>query len=131
MSLTGLVQPRIEPEIVFGFARTPTPGADTSDLAACLAWVAHGVEIVHTHLADWRFSAAAEPVADFGLHGRLLVGPRRPLTDFADPDAELARLALVLQQGGCEVDRGQGAMVLDGPLQALRHWLAAMAAMAD
>lgn len=127
VSLAGLVQPRFEPEIVFGFARTPAPGADTSKLAACLAWVAHGVEIVHTHLADWRFSAAAEPVADFGLHGRLVVGPRRPLTDFADPDAELARLALVLQQGGRELDRGQGANVLDGPLRALRHWLAAMA----
>lgn len=125
--LAGLVQPRIEPEIVFGFARTPAPDADAAELAACLAWVAHGVEIVHTHLADWRFSAAAEPVADFGLHGRLLVGPRQPLAGFAEPMADLARLTLSLHHGGQEIDRGRGANVLDGPLHALRHWLAAMA----
>lgn len=125
--LAGLVQPRIEPEIVFGFARTPAPEADIAELAACLAWVAHGVEIVHTHLADWRFSAAAEPVADFGLHGRLVVGPRQPLADFADPAADLAGVTLSLHQSGQEVDRGRGDNVLDGPLHALRHWLAAMA----
>ena len=129
VSLAGLVQPRLEPEIVFGFARTPPPGADQAELAGCLAWVAHGVEIVHTHLSDWRFGTAAEPVADFGLHGRLLVGPRRPVTDFADPDAELARLALVLRRGDEVVDRGHGAQVLDGPVQALQHWLAAMATL--
>jgi 2-keto-4-pentenoate hydratase len=127
VSLTGLVQPRIEPEIVFGFTRTPEPGASEADLASCLAWVAHGVEIVHTHLADWRFCAAAEPVADFGLHGRLLVGPRQPLAGSAEAAADLARLTLSLHQGGQEIDRGRGENVLDGPLHALRHWLAAMA----
>lgn len=126
VSLAGLVQPRLEPEIVFGFARTPPPGADEAELAACLAWVAHGLEIVHTHLADWRFSTAAQPVADFGLHGRLLVGPQLPMSHFEQPGADLAQLTLSLHQDGLEMDRGQGACVLDGPLHALRHWWAAM-----
>lgn len=130
VSLAGLVQPRIEPEIVFGFGRAPAPGLDEAGLLACLDWVAHGVEIVHTHYAGWRFDAAADPVADFGLHGRLLVGPRRPLADWPDMHrlgADLAALTLRLNQGDAEVDRGQGAAVLDGPVSALRHWLSAMA----
>lgn len=128
VSLAGLVQPRIEPEIVFGFARAPQPGpVDEATLLDCLAWVAHGVEIVHTHVDGWRFRSAADPVADFGLHGRLLVGPRRPLADWAEPGAELASLSLELLQDETVVDRGQGALVLDGPLAALRHWLTAMA----
>lgn len=129
VSLAGLVQPRIEPEIVFGFARAPQAGMDEAALAGCLAWVAHGVEIVHTHFEGWRFGGAAEPVADFGLHGRLLVGPRRALHDWAAPGPELAALTLELRRGDEAVDRGQGAWVLDGPLTALRLWLEAMAAM--
>ena len=127
VSLAGLVQPRIEPEIVFGFARSPQAGMDDAALQACLGWVAHGVEIVHTHVQGWRFGAAAEPVADFGLHGRLLVGPRRPVADWQRLGPELAQLSLSLARGDTEVDRGQGAAVLDGPLSALRQWLDAMA----
>ena len=81
VSLRGLVQPRLEPEIVFGFARAPEPGMAEADLLACLDWVAHGFEIVHTHFADWRF-AAPDTVADFALHGRLLVGPRCPVSRY-------------------------------------------------
>lgn len=127
VSLAGLVQPRIEPEIVFGIARTPQAGMDEEALRGCLAWVAHGVEIVHTHFDGWKFHAAADPVADFGLHGRLFVGPRRPVADWPTLGADLAAMTMVLQRGGEPCDQGLGALVLDGPLAALRHWLAAMA----
>ena len=126
VSLLGMVQPRLEPEIVFGFARTPEPGATEAELTRCLAWVAHGVEIVHTHFDDWRF-AAPDTVADFGLHGRLLVGPRVDVSEFAALGAELAALQLELHEGRSRVDSGQGSAVLDGPLNALRLWVDAMA----
>jgi 2-oxo-3-hexenedioate decarboxylase len=149
VSLAGLVQPRIEPEIVFGFARSPRADMSASDLLACLDWVAHGVEIVHTHLPGWTFGSAAEPVADFGLHGRLLVGPRLALprpgrsasahrpegsstTGAGDDDArawasELSRLELDLLMDDRVVDHGVAGVVLDGPFQALQTWLRAMA----
>ena len=38
-SLTGLCQPAIEPEVVFGFARTPRAGMSLAALAGCLDWV--------------------------------------------------------------------------------------------
>lgn len=126
VSLAGLVEPRLEPEIVFGFQRDPQPGMDEGELAACIDWVAHGIEIVHTHVG-WRFDGPAAPVADFGLHGRLIVGPRVPLQAFTRPAAALAALGVVLTHDGVERDRGQGANVLDGPLSALRTWLTAMA----
>ena len=127
LSLRGLVQPRLEPEIVFGFARAPSAGMTEAELVACLAWVAHGFEIVHTHFDDWRFDAP-DTVADFALHGRLLVGPRVPVVEFANLAADLAGLNLQLFQGETKIDEGAGRVVLDGPLNALRLWIDAMAA---
>jgi 2-oxo-3-hexenedioate decarboxylase len=127
LSLAGLVQPRLEPEIVFGFAQAPRAGMALAELAACIDWVAHGFEIVHTHFDGWKFQAA-DTVADFALHGRLLVGPRVPAAQFSDLAAELADIRLQLSCGGAEVDAGRGSAVLDGPLQALKVWVDAMAA---
>jgi 2-oxo-3-hexenedioate decarboxylase len=126
VSLAGLVQPRLEPEIVFGFSSAPYAGMGEAELLGCLAWVAHGFEIVHTHFADWRFTAP-DTVADFALHGRLCVGPRVPVARFEQLGEELARLQLTLSRDAVELDTGRGANVLDGPLNALRLWLDAMA----
>jgi len=130
VSLAGLCQPRIEPEIVFGFAAEPDAAMDDAALAACLAWVAHGVEIVHTHVEGWRFDGPALPVADFGLHGRLVIGPRVPVAGWPSIGRDLAAMAMTLRRGAQVVDRGHGALVLDGPLQALGAWLRAAAAQA-
>ena len=129
VSLTPFVQPRLEPEVMFGFARPPSPGMSEGELAACLAWVAHGYEIVHTHFADWRF-AAADTVADFALHGRLFVGPRVPIDRFArdgDVGAQLAALRVTLTCDDVDVEEGRADIVLEGPLNALRLWIDAMA----
>jgi 2-oxo-3-hexenedioate decarboxylase len=132
VSLAPFVEPRLEPEIMFGFARTPVVRMSLADLAGCIAWVAHGFEIVHTRFAAWRF-AAADTVADFALHGRLFVGPRVPIERFAragsgDVAAQLAALRLTLSCDGRDVEEGSADIVLDGPLNALRLWVDAMAA---
>lgn len=126
LPLAGLVQPRLEPEIVFGFARRPEAGMDEAALVDCLEWVAHGVEVVHTHCEGWRF-AAADTVADGALHGRLLVGPRVPVAAWTRLGADLAATTMTLACDGRVVDRGVGANVLDGPLAALQVWIDAMA----
>lgn len=130
VSLAPFVEPRLEPEIMFGFARTPAPGMTTSELAACCEWVAHGFELVHTHFAGWRFTAA-DSFADFALHGRLFVGPRVPMATFlssGDVHEQLAALRVTLVCDGHDVEEGQADIVLDGPLNALRLWVDAMAA---
>jgi 2-oxo-3-hexenedioate decarboxylase len=131
VSLARFVAPRLEPEIMFGFARAPSAGMSLHELAACIEWVAHGFEIVDTHFADWRF-AAADTVADFALHGRLFVGPRVAMERFGpggrDAAGDLAALRVTLVADGRDVEEGQANIVLDGPLHALRLWVDAMAA---
>jgi 2-oxo-3-hexenedioate decarboxylase len=132
VSLAPFVEPRLEPEIMFGFARAPAAGMSLAELAGCIEWIAHGFEIVHTRFAAWRF-AAADTVADFALHGRLFVGPRVPIDRFSGSGAgavaaQLAALRLTLSCDGREVEEGCAEIVLDGPLHALRLWVDAMAA---
>ena len=67
-------------------------------------------------------------MADFGLHGRLLVGPRVPVNRFTALGGELASLRLQLFCGEKKVDEGQGRAVLDSPFTALRLWVDAMLA---
>ncbi|HEX2542064.1 MAG TPA: hypothetical protein VHM00_13385 [Caldimonas sp.] len=127
VSLAAFAQPRLEPEVMFGFASAPRAGMTEAELAGCIDWVAHGFEIVHTHFDGWRFKAA-DTVADFGLHGRLFVGRRVPIARFADPVAELARLVVTLSCDEREVEAGRADIVLGGPLTALRLWMERMAA---
>jgi 2-oxo-3-hexenedioate decarboxylase len=128
VSLAGLSQPRLEPEVVFGFVQAPRPGMSLSELQRCIDWAAHGFEVVHTHFEGWRFTAA-DTVADCALHGRLRIGPRVAVRDWATLAEDLSALQVELLCDGQVVDRGQGAVVLDGPLNALRLWVDAMAEM--
>lgn len=126
-SLSGLSQPRLEPEVVFGLKSAPRAGMDNAALVDCIDWVAHGFEIVHTHFADWRFKLA-DCFADDALHGRLYVGPRVPIGRLSDPAAELRALRVELLRDGETIDRGEGSIVLGGPVDALRQWVDAMEA---
>lgn len=129
IALAGTCQPRIEPECVFGLKATPPARATPDQLLACVEWIAPGFEIVQSHMPDWKFTAA-DTVADSGLHGRLLVGRRfavDPLaSDAASFDARLAAARITLFKGDERIDEGVGANVLDGPLHALAHFLAAL-----
>lgn len=130
VSLARFAQPRLEPEIMFGFARAPRAGMSEAELAGCIEWVAHGYEIVDTHFADWRFKAA-DTVADFALHGGLFVGRPVRMTEFADPARDLAAIHVALMRDGETIDQGVSSIVLDGPLNALRLWVDAMAAQRE
>ena len=126
LNLAGTCQPRIEPETVFGIKATPAPDTTLEQLFEALDWVAPGFEVVHSHMADWKFKPP-DTVADGGLHARLLVGRRRPIHSVAASAAELhaalAAAEVVLSKGAAEVERGRGAHVLDSPLHALQHFL--------
>ena len=129
VSLDRTCEPRIEPECVFGMRATPPARASLDELLACIEWVAPGFEIVQSHMPGWKFTAA-DTVADGGLHARLLVGTRIPATelprDAATFDGQFAAARITLTRDGERVDAGSGANVLDGPLHALAHFLAAL-----
>jgi 2-keto-4-pentenoate hydratase len=126
MSLTHLCQPRIEPEAVFGFSATPRRDATLDDVFDALDWVAPGFEIVQSHSPGWKF-VAPETMADGGLHGRLLVGPKIPIAELARDSEQLHRILasarVLLQRNGELVEEGSGANVLDSPLHALMHFI--------
>jgi 2-keto-4-pentenoate hydratase len=125
-SLSGICQPRLEPEIVFGISATPPTEASLEQIFACVEWMAPGFEIVQSHCANWKFTAP-ETVADGSLHARLLVGRRTPVRQLAASgralDDMLAATAVRLLRAGLPVDAGTGINVLDGPLHALRHFV--------
>ena len=119
-SLAGLSEPRIEPEIVIGLAKPPRREMDERQLAGCVAWVAHGFEIVRSIFPRWKF-APADAVAGFGMHGALWIGPRHPFAERASAwISELPACEVELCRDGAASERGRGANVLDGPLAALR-----------
>ena len=129
--LDGLAEPRIEPEIVFGLAETPTSGMDEAGLLACIGWVAHGFEIVQSIFPNWSFTAP-DTVAAFGLHGALLIGERHPVAARADGWRQsLSTFEIDLLRDGVVIDHGRAANVLDGPLSALRHLLDLLAGDPD
>ena len=121
LPLKGFVEPRIEPEIVFGLSRAPAPGMDEAALAGCIDWIAHGFEIVQSPFPHWKF-APADTVACNALHGALLIGPRHAFqARAADWLRELAIFHIDLARNGALADSGHAANVLDSPFLALRH----------
>ena len=126
VSLSTLCQPRLEPELAFGLKATPPIEASVEELFACVAWLAPSFEVVQSHRRDWKFTAA-DTVADGGLHGRLLIGAKRPVTHFGstgkDLNDHLASTRLRLYRDDVVVEEGSGRNVLDGPLLALHHFM--------
>lgn len=120
-SLGRLVEPKIEPEIVFGFRTAPRAGAGPLEVLSAIDWVAHGFEIVQSHFPGWKFQTA-DTVADWALHGTLLVGPPQPLARLGqDPVAALESFTLTLSCGDRHVETAKGSNVLGSPLAAIIH----------
>jgi 2-oxo-3-hexenedioate decarboxylase len=135
--LERLAEPRLEPEIVIGLTDSPPPHADASTpealaaLVACIGWVAPGFEVVHSIWPNWRFNAA-QAIAAQSLHAGLWVGPRLERSALGtDPAGALSGLRLSLSCQGEPVAQGRGADVLDGPVQALGHLVAGLAARGE
>jgi len=115
-----LSQPRIEPEIVLHFAQPPGATTNEIELLATIDWIAHGFEIVQTHFLDWKFTLA-DTIADFGLHGAIIVGPPRSVTELDDIVHRLRAFTIALAKNGARQATGAGANVLDSPLMAALH----------
>lgn len=122
VALEPLVQPRIEPEVVFKLA-APISASETAEATLSgVEWFAAGFEIVQCHFLDWRFDLA-ECTAAFGLHGTLVVGPPTPVVGY-DPTQladTFATFTATLSRDGSIVERGGGANVLGSPALALHH----------
>lgn len=122
ISLAPMVQPRIEPEVVFKLRGTVPKTDDPSAVLDCVEWIAAGFEIVQSHFPDWKFTAA-DCAAAFGLHGALVVGTPVPVDANNRPAlAELLEsFTLTLRQGETIMETGTGAKVLGNPALAISY----------
>ncbi|MDE0649003.1 MAG: hydratase [Gammaproteobacteria bacterium] len=114
LSLAGFCAPRIEVEVMFGIeAEGGAPDWN------CPAWMAIGFEVVDCHYG-WDLTPA-DSVADFALHGALVVGPRvhRAAPGFAERVERLDRLEVRLFRNDEPVAEGRGSAVLGHPRAAL------------
>ena len=117
----NFVEPRIEPEIMFGLKAAPSPEMNEATLLDCIEWVSLGYEIVQSIFPDWKFTAA-DTVAANGVHGALMVGRRHAMARRkAEWRDELATFKVELYCNGELSQRGGGALVLESPVLALRH----------
>lgn len=116
-----LMEPRIEPEIVFRVSRPLREGSSEAELLACIDGIALGFELVQSPYPDWRFRAP-DTVAAFALHGLLRHRPFVAVTDDNRDGwfAALSAFTLSLAKDGEVIDRGASENVLGGPLSALK-----------
>ncbi|GAC1583615.1 MAG: hypothetical protein NVS3B28_03350 [Candidatus Velthaea sp.] len=106
LEMRPFVAPALEPEIVLGL------GPDG------VQWWALGFEIVDCHYPDWRMKPA-DALADYGLHGELVVGTHVPL---APGGAALSTpFPIELLLNGASYETATTAAVLGGPLDALER----------
>jgi 2-oxo-3-hexenedioate decarboxylase len=132
LSLTGLTQPHIEPEIAFKLSAPPAKGDDPRELLRSIEWLAQGFEIVQCHFPGWKFRAA-DTIADSGLHGRYVLGPPQRVESL-DPNRlidQLAGFRVSLFKNGSLAAEGSGEHVLGSPLNALAHLVNVVAKLPD
>lgn len=122
VSLTNLMDPLIEPEVVLKLRATPTPDMDDDALLACIDAAAAGFEIVHSAFPGWRCKAQ-DSIAARGMHAALALG------DWVNVDqswkAPLSNFIASLACNGTEQATGEARNLLgSGPLAVLRHLIA-------
>jgi len=130
VSLAGLVQPRIEPEICFKLKAAPPRTRNPAALLEAIEWVAHSIEIVQCHHPEWKMTLA-DCTADNALHGRLIVGTPVAVERIAGLAAALPFLKVDLFRNQERIDQGVGANVLDSPLLSLAFLVDILAEQKD
>jgi 2-oxo-3-hexenedioate decarboxylase len=119
--LAAFAEPKIEPEIMLGLSRAPSPGMDDAALLSCIDWVAHGYEIVQSIYPGWKFAPPDAVIVD-GHHGALLIGPRHEIgAKAAEWLHALTSFEIELFCDGKLMDKGHALNVLEGPVSTLRY----------
>ena len=129
LSISRMISPKIEPEIVFGMKR-PLGGGVTDAAAALEAveWLALGFEMIDCPYPDWKYQPA-DFVAAYGLHVALVVGEPRAVTTDTIPELveQLPAFKVRLSKDGELVAEGSGKNSLRSPALCLAELASAMA----
>jgi 2-oxo-3-hexenedioate decarboxylase len=130
-SLAAFAEPKIEPEIMLGLSRAPSPGMSDAALLSCIDWVAHGFEIVQSIFPGWKFAPPDAVIVD-GHHAALLIGPRHEIgAKAAEWLSGLTNFEIELFCDGKLMDKGHALNVLEGPLSTIRYLMDLLACDPD
>jgi 2-oxo-3-hexenedioate decarboxylase len=133
LSVTTMVSPKIEPEIVFKLKAPLAAGdADPAAVLGAVEWLALGFEIIDCVYPDWKFQPA-DFVAAYGLHAALVIGPPRRVDVASIPAlaGQLPAFTLRLMKNGELVEEGSGKNSLRSPALCLGELAAAIARQPD
>jgi 2-oxo-3-hexenedioate decarboxylase len=131
LPLAPYSDPKIEPEIMLGLARAPSPGMDDAALLSCIAWVAHGYEMVQSIYPGWKFAPPDAVIVD-AHHAALLIGPCHEIApNAADWLRALTSFEIELFCNGKLMDKGHALNVLEGPLSTIRYVMNLLARDSD
>jgi 2-keto-4-pentenoate hydratase len=115
VTFSGLIAPRVEPELAFGLSAPLDPGADPALLMSAIAWVAPALEITDSRYRPG-VRTAIELVSDNTSAGAYVIGGRVRL----DAAPRLAAIGTQLIRNGSVLAAGTTADVLGDPFNALR-----------
>lgn len=118
ISLTSLLQPRIEAEVAFVLGRDINePNASIADLVRAIDFAIAAVEVVDSRIADWDITIT-DTVADNASSGAVVLGT----VPISLRGLDLAGIGMVIETDGDQVSVGMGAACMGSPLIAAA-WL--------
>ncbi|HEY1970755.1 MAG TPA: fumarylacetoacetate hydrolase family protein [Pseudonocardia sp.] len=121
-----LIQPRVEPEVVFTLgAELAGPHVTAADVLAATSGLAVGIEVIDSRYLDYRFTTA-DVIADNTSAGRYLVG-----APVSPTGIDLRLVGVVLEHNGEVVATASGAASLGHPAAAVAWLVRALHAVGE
>ena len=119
ISLSELIQPKIEVEIAFILNEELTgPGATAAGVLRCTTGLLPAFEVIDSRIKDWKIKLQ-DTIADNASIGRVILGS--PLSNVYGID--LRSVGVVVRKNGEVIETAAGAAVLGNPAESVA-WLA-------
>ncbi|GIU91138.1 MAG: 2-keto-4-pentenoate hydratase [Acidimicrobiia bacterium] len=119
LSVSGLIQPRVEAEVALVLSRPlEGPGVTAVEAASAVGGAVAALEVVDSRIEGWRIRLA-DTIADLASSAATVLGSR--VVGLAGWDPRLC--GMVIYRNGEVMATGAGAAALGGPLRAVA-WLA-------
>jgi 2-keto-4-pentenoate hydratase len=123
--LSGLIHPKVEPEIVYRLGRRVS-GAD-DDIESAVDAVAVGIEVLDSRFEGYKFTLP-DVIADNASAAGFRIGPWHPMsaapgtpsTPASSPAPDISNLPVTMAVNGQTVRTGSTAAILGDPWESLR-----------
>lgn len=119
LDVSGLIAPRIEPELALVLRDDLAgPGVTAADVLAATEAVVPALEVIDSRIRDWKITLVDTIADNASCHCAILGADRHAVTD-----VDLPAAAVTMSVDGEVLQKGVGAAVLGDPAEAVA-WLA-------